>query len=150
MRYKIQTGMLAWILFRLTGLALVVYLAMHITVISNLHDPDKFDATMRFLGSWQFRVLEIGLFLVVLYHALNGIRIIVVDFFNGALYQAKLFWSLMAVGVVLFALGTYPMWNHAMHWKGVQQGTIHHTGVGYGSAKELNIAAKSVEVQHEN
>ncbi len=117
MRYRIKTGMLAWLLFRLTGLAIVVYLALHITVISNLHDPEKFNGTMEFLGSWQFRMLEIGLFIVVLYHALNGMRIFIIDFFNGSLYQAKLFWILMAVGLILFATGTYPMLSHALYWK---------------------------------
>ncbi len=116
MQYRWKTGMFAWILFRLSGLALVVYLVMHINVISNLHDPTKFNQTMAFLGSWQFRMLEIGLFGVVLYHSLNGIRIFIVDFFNGALYQAKLFWSLVAVGVVLFIAGSYPILTHALHW----------------------------------
>jgi len=117
MFYRPKTGMLAWILFRITGLALVFYLAMHILVISNLHDPAKFDKTMEFLGSWQFRLLEIGLFLVVLYHALNGIRIFIIDFFNGSLYQAKMWWILMGIGVVLFAAGAYPMFEDALHWK---------------------------------
>jgi len=108
--------MLAWILFRLTGLALVVYLIMHINVISNLHDPARFNEVMDFLGSWQFRMLEIGLFGVVLYHAMNGIRIFIIDFFDGALYQAKLFWSLMGVAVLLFIAGAYPIFSHALYW----------------------------------
>ena len=36
MHYRWKTGMLAWVMFRITGLALVGYLAMHIIVISNL------------------------------------------------------------------------------------------------------------------
>lgn len=127
MIYRFKTGMLAWALFRLTGLALVFYLAMHILVISNLHDAGKFDSTMAFLGSWQFRFLEIGLFAVVLYHALNGIRILIIDFFHGSLFQSKLFWILMAVGLVLFALGTYPMLSHALFWKKAQEsGQVRH------------------------
>jgi len=123
MLYKIKTGMLAWILFRLTGLGLVFYMALHIHVISNLHDPTKFNDAMAFLGSWQFRFLEIGLFILVLYHALNGIRIFIVDFFNGSLYQAKLFWTLMGVGFFLFLAGAYPMVSHALHWKKEQTQT---------------------------
>ena len=122
MHYRWKTGMLAWVLFRVTGLALVAYLAMHIIVISNLHNPAKFDATMAFLGSWQFRILEIGLFVVVLYHALNGVRIFMVDFFNAARSQARIFWILAVVGCVLFIAGAYPMFSHAMHWKQIQQG----------------------------
>lgn len=117
MFYRVKTGMFAWLLFRLTGFALVVYLAMHISVISSLHDPKKFDEVMVFLGSWQFRLLEIGLFYVVLYHALNGIRIFIIDFFNGSLYQARLWWIMMGLGAVLFVAGAYPMVHHAIYWK---------------------------------
>jgi len=135
MRYRWKTGMLAWILFRVTGLALVGYLAMHIMVISNLHDPNKFNSTMKFLGSWQFRILELGLFFVVLYHALNGIRVIIVDFFNGSVHQARMFWGLAVLGFVLFIAGAYPMVSHALYWKDVQGGKIKHESPGYGSSK---------------
>jgi len=129
MHYRWKTGMLAWVLFRITGLALVAYIAMHIIVISNLHDPAKFDKTMAFLGSWKFRMLEIGLFGVVLYHSLNGVRILIVDFFNGSQHQAKLFWGLGVAGYILFAAGTYPMLSHALYWKGVQEGKTPHATV---------------------
>ncbi len=138
MRYRWKTGMLAWVLFRLTGLALVGYLAMHIIVISNLHDPNKFNETMRFLGSWQFRILELGLFFVVLYHALNGIRVIIVDFFNGSVHQAKMFWGLAVLGLILFIAGAYPMVSHALYWKDVQQGKITHDSPGYGMQGDKN------------
>lgn len=117
MHYRWKTGMLAWVLFRISGLALVFYIVMHINVISNLHDPAKFDETMRFLGSWQFRMLELGLFAAVLYHGLNGIRIFLVDFFNGSVKQATIFWSLMGAAVILFAAGAYPMFSRALYAK---------------------------------
>jgi len=121
MFYRYKTGMLAWALFRITGLALVGYLSMHLLVISNLHNPAKFNQTMGILGSWQFRLLEIGLFGAVLYHALNGVRVVMVDFFGFAGRQARLFWVLMAVGAVLFVAGAYPLFSHAMHFKQIQQ-----------------------------
>jgi succinate dehydrogenase / fumarate reductase cytochrome b subunit len=136
MHYRWKTGMLAWVLFRVTGLLLVLYLSMHIIVISNLHDRSTFDKTMDFLGSWQFRLLEIGLFAVVLYHSLNGIRIFIIDFFDGSVSQSKIFWSLAGVGVVLFALGAYPMLSHALYWKDQQNKPTYHavmTGSGSGS-----------------
>jgi len=154
MHYRWKTGMLAWIMFRISGLALVAYLALHIMVISNLHDPDKFNNAMAFVGSWQFRILELGLLIVVLYHALNGVRVFIIDFFNGSLYQAKLFWSLMAVGVVLFALGAYPMLTHALYWKDVQQGRVTHAqssggidgkSTGYADAAGLFDSSSGVE-----
>jgi len=126
MHYRWKTGMLAWVLFRITGLALVAYLAMHIMVISKLHDPAKFNKTMDFLGSWQFRMLELGLFAVVVYHSLNGVRIFLVDFFNASVHQARIFWTLAVVGLILFSAGAYPMISHAMYWKDVQSGRGSH------------------------
>lgn len=124
MRYRYKTGMLAWVLFRLSGLVLVFYLAMHILVISSLSDPNKFDKTMEFLGSWQFRMLEIGLLGLVIYHSMNGVRIFIIDFFDGALYQARLFWVLMAVAAVIFAAGAYPIMHHALYWKKQSSGSV--------------------------
>ena len=126
MLYRVKTGMLAWLLFRITGLGLVAYVALHINVISSLHDPAKFNQTMNFLGSWQFRFLEIGLFIAVLYHAMNGVRIFIIDFFNGSLYQAKLFWTLMIVAFFLFIAGATPIVTHALYWKNKQS---HETSV---------------------
>ena len=115
MWYRVKTGMFAWIIFRITGLALVVYLFMHIHVIGNLYNPAKFDQTMSFLGSPLFRILELGLLAAIIIHAMNGVRIFIVDFGKGALVQAKLFWILFLVGVILFVAGSYPMIQHALH-----------------------------------
>ena len=117
MWYRVKTGMFAWLIFRITGLALVFYLIMHIHVVSSLANPAAFDKTMNFLGSPLFRILELGLLAAVLIHAMNGVRILIVDFGKGALYQAKLFWILFAVGIVLFIAGSYPMISHALHAK---------------------------------
>jgi len=121
MFYKVKTGMFAWIIFRLTGLALAFYLIMHIHVIANLHDPEKFNTIMNFLGSFQFRIIEIGLLTAIIIHSLNGIRILIIDFGNGALYQAKLFWILFATGFILLVVGSYPLISHALYAKKSQQ-----------------------------
>ena len=142
MFYKMKTGMSVWILFRITGLALVFYLTMHILVISSLQNPAWFNRAMSFLGSWQFRLLEIGLFAVVTYHALNGVRIFIVDFFNGALYQAKLFWTLAVIGLILFIIGSYPLYSHALYWKNKPQGELLHSSV---ITPEIDGAAITIE-----
>jgi succinate dehydrogenase/fumarate reductase cytochrome b subunit len=38
----------------------------------------------------------------LIYHALNGVRELIVDFGNGALYHKKLFWVMMVIGVVVY------------------------------------------------
>jgi len=145
MHYRWKTGMLAWVLFRLTGLALILYLSMHIWVISNLHDREKFDLVMNFLGSWQFRLLEIGLFIAVIYHALNGVRIMIVDFWGGAVHQARIFWILAVIGFILFIAGAYPMFKHTLHWMQSSKGIARHTTlVGAPADSPFTLEAHNV------
>jgi succinate dehydrogenase/fumarate reductase cytochrome b subunit len=41
----------------------------------------------------------------LIYHTLNGIRELVIDFGSGALYHKKLFWVMMVIGLVCFVAG---------------------------------------------
>jgi succinate dehydrogenase / fumarate reductase cytochrome b subunit len=123
MQYRVKTGMAAWLLHRITGLGLVFYLILHINVTASLHDPVYFNKVMGFLGSPLFRFLEIGLLACVIYHAMNGIRVIWVDFFGGSAYHQKIFWILAVVGVVIFIFGAIPMIQHGIH--GLPEGFLH-------------------------
>ncbi len=114
-KYRWHSGSFAWIIHRLTGLALTFYLMMHIMVISTLSDPKKFDATMAIVGHPVFKILEIGLLGCILFHALNGVRILIVDFCNGAKYHKLLYWLMMVTVVILTALGGIPFVMEAMH-----------------------------------
>ena len=74
-------GMWAWLLFRISGLVLVFYLVAHIIVISRASRGAS--ASTRCSGrsrSPLFVVLDLALVVAVLYHALNGVRIILMDF----------------------------------------------------------------------
>ena len=94
-------GTWAWILHRLSGLALIFYLCLHIWVINTLtKGPDKFNEIMRFLNSTPFKYLEVGLWGIILFHAFNGVRIIFVDFFKGSLYHKKLFFLLIVSDII--------------------------------------------------
>jgi len=105
--------MVAWLLHRLSGLALTFYLCLHIYVIHSLtYGPERFNAMMKFLGSPLFKALEIGLFGVILYHAFNGIRVIIIDFWGGSRIQKQLFYILMAVAALLFLAGAARMIGH--------------------------------------
>jgi succinate dehydrogenase hydrophobic anchor subunit len=54
----------------------------------------------------------VGLWGVILYHAFNGIRVVIVDFFKGSLVHKKLFVVLIAIALVLWALGSYMLISH--------------------------------------
>ena len=70
----------------------IFYLSLHIWVINSLTYGEKtFNEVMTFLNSPLFKLLEVGLWGVILFHAFNGVRIVIVDFFKGSLAHKKLF-----------------------------------------------------------
>lgn len=109
-------GSWAWILHRLSGLALIFYLCLHIWVINTLTlGPDKFDSVMNFLASPLFKFLEVGLWGVIMYHAFNGARIVIVDFFMGSQFHKKLFFILTAIAAILWIIGSWLLLSH-INW----------------------------------
>ena len=113
LNYYKFVGSWAWILHRLAGLALIFYLSAHIWVINTLaKGASEFNAVMKILNSPLFKYLEVGLWGVILFHAFNGIRIVIVDFFKGSLYQKKLFFIMITLAFVLWALGSYMLLSH--------------------------------------
>lgn len=106
-------GSWAWILHRLSGLALIFYLCLHIWIINTLTIGEAtFNEVMTFLGSPLFKILEVGLWGVILFHAFNGVRVVIVDFFKGSLYQKKLFFILIAIAFVMWAWGSFMILSH--------------------------------------
>ena len=91
----------AFTLNRLTGLALVLYLYLHLSVLSLLLlGESAWDA---FLGVATSSVV-LG-FDVVLFHALNGVRVALVGSGVVPHRQRALFWAGAAVGTVALAYG---------------------------------------------
>ena len=113
MRFHWYTGQVAWVLHRVSGLAIVLYLVIHIYSISALSNPEKFDAEMELYAKPLFRLGEIGLLAACVFHALNGLRVLLVDFGNGARYHKQLFYAVLALSVVVIVVGAIPMLKHA-------------------------------------
>ncbi len=110
MRYRWQTGFWAFLLMRISGVALVVYLVLHINVLKSLLDgPKAFDALMATVQSPFFKLGEIALLGAVVFHALNGLRVIWVDLGPGAKTQKGWFWGVFFVSAVIFILGAIPI-----------------------------------------
>ena len=61
---------------RLTGLTLVAYMFAHVYTLSLLFHPATFDADMRFLNNLVFTFLEWCVAVPVIFHSLNGGRLI--------------------------------------------------------------------------
>ncbi len=105
-----STGFWAFVLRRLTGVALVIYLLLHIWVIGGINGgASTFDSRMEFLGKPLFRLAEIGLLAAVIYHGFDGIRLLIVHYFNVTDYRKSLFYAVMVVSVMLTIAGGLPI-----------------------------------------
>ncbi|CUT04101.1 succinate dehydrogenase, cytochrome b556 subunit [Candidatus Kryptobacter tengchongensis] len=111
--YKKESGGWAWIIHRISGLALTAYLYVHIYALSTLtKGKEAFDAEMALFQKPLFKLLEWLLFAFVLAHTLNGIRIVLVDFGKGAYYHKKAFAYLMIIGIIAFLVMGYFIFSH--------------------------------------
>ncbi len=105
MRYRIRTGALAFIVHRVTGLALVLYLFVHIFSVSRLANPASFNEEMALYSSALFKLAELGLLAFVVAHVLNGARIIAVDFWGASRKQAAVFYGAVIIGALVVFYG---------------------------------------------
>ncbi len=111
-RYKLHPGYLAWILHRATGILLGLYLFLHIWVIHHLAQGEEaFNEVMGVVQSPFFHLLEIGLLATVVYHGLNGLRVVFIDYGNLAnrSLMRKAVYVVLGVSAVLVAAGAVPM-----------------------------------------
>jgi succinate dehydrogenase / fumarate reductase, cytochrome b subunit len=105
-----STGFISFFLRRLTGVALVIYLALHMWVIGSVNQgKEVFDKRMDFLGTPFFHILEIGLLAAVIYHAFDGIRLLIVHYFDVTEYRKSLFYAAFVVSVILTIAGGLPI-----------------------------------------
>lgn len=111
--YRKDTGSWAWIFHRITGIALIGYLFLHIYSVSSLSQGRAaFNSFMEHYTGTFFAILEWLLFAFVLFHSLNGVRIVLVDWADGAKYHKSLYRYSVAVGLILFFAMGYIMFSH--------------------------------------
>ncbi len=113
--YRYFTGSLAYVLHRVTGLALIFFLFFHILSITKSQaTPEAYDLMIRRMQEPDFKIGEILLFAGLLYHGLNGMRIVLVDFaWTRTTHHKKLWWGLAALCAVLLAAGLVPLLLHS-------------------------------------
>jgi succinate dehydrogenase / fumarate reductase cytochrome b subunit len=111
--YKIKEGMLAWIVHKITGVALVAFLIFHIWSMSKMSKgPDAFNAVIEAYKTPLFRAGEILLLGGILFHGINGMRLILGEFTAWAMKQHKLLVYLTYIlAGALFLVGAWFMWR---------------------------------------
>ena len=94
--YRGKSGQWAFVLHRITGFLVFIFLLLHIVDVSLANFSEElYDEVHELYGNVLLRVFEVGLLLALLFHALNGIRIVVVDFFPGAVRNERKLFSVV-------------------------------------------------------
>jgi succinate dehydrogenase / fumarate reductase cytochrome b subunit len=102
-----RLGGFAFILNRLSGIGLVVYLFMHLAILSLLvQGPNAWDTFVDIALSPPVLVFDVILLAGMLFHGLNGIRVGLVGYGVVATRQAALFAGLMIIGAVVLVVAT--------------------------------------------
>jgi len=103
--YK-NSGFISFVLRRFTGVVLVLYLFTHMLVIgSATQGAEAFDATLAVVQGPAFKIMEIALIAAVAYHAFDGVRLLIVHYFNVISYRKSMFYAAFAVAAFFTAIG---------------------------------------------
>jgi succinate dehydrogenase / fumarate reductase cytochrome b subunit len=120
--YKGQSGMWSWLLHRITGLGILLFLFIHIVDISLLgFGPRVYNDGILLFDSVVVRLLSLALIGAVLLHAFNGVRVMLIDFWSkGARYQKQLFSIVVVLTVLAFIPLAYfviaPAFSPVVYW----------------------------------
>ena len=107
--YRGREGMWSWVLHRITGVAIYFFLLVHILDTSLVRiSPEAYDAVISTYKTPIMGLGEIALVAAIGLHALNGLRIILIDFTKfGLRHQRLMFWVVIGLWLVLLA-GFFP------------------------------------------
>jgi len=79
--YKGSPGQWSWLLHRITGVAVILFLFAHVVDTAVVGwGPEAYNRVVSVYHNWVVKLLELGLVAAVLYHAINGVKIMVFDF----------------------------------------------------------------------
>jgi succinate dehydrogenase / fumarate reductase cytochrome b subunit len=106
--YRGREGQWAWALHRVGGLGVLAFLCLHLVDTGLLLAGEAaYNHLIRAVyQQWWFQPLEIALGTALLFHALNGLRVILIDFWDREVRYERRLWRAI---LVLFDLLTVPL-----------------------------------------
>src|SRR5664280_1321388 len=95
--------MWSWVAHRVTGVLVFFFLFAHVMDTALVRvSPDTYDKIVDTYKNPVVNLLEVGLVAAVLFHALNGLRIIAIDFWRkGTRYQRQMLYAEVTLFVIL-------------------------------------------------
>jgi len=105
--YKGHTGQWSWLFHRVTGVAIILFLFAHVVDVALVGwGPNAYNRVISVYENPVVRLLELGLVAAVLYHAINGMKILLIDFFPSLAVRIR---ALGIAVVVLFVGSMIPV-----------------------------------------
>ena len=103
LRYRGREGMYGWLFHRISGIAIWAFVILHVIDIYLVGgNPDAYDELLAIYASTIGRILEVLLGAALLYHALNGLRIVVMDFWPSLTrFHRALWWAVWVPFLVI-------------------------------------------------
>ena len=103
--YRGREGMWSWVAHRVTGVLTFFFLFAHVLDTALVRvSPDAYDRVIETYKNPVVAIMELGLVGAVLFHMFNGIRVMLVDFWEkGPRYQRQMLWTVVGVWVVVMA-----------------------------------------------
>jgi succinate dehydrogenase / fumarate reductase cytochrome b subunit len=97
-----REGMWSWVGHRITGVVIFFFLLVHVLDTSLVRvSPGAYDAVMESYKNPLMALGELGLVAAIMFHAFNGLRLILVDFWKqGPKYHRQLLWGVLVVWAV--------------------------------------------------
>ena len=107
--YKGKSGQWAFVLHRITGFLVFMFLLLHVVDVSLVNaSPELYNEVHDLYGNVLLRLFEVGLLAALLFHAFNGLRIVMIDFFPGAIRSEKVMFTIVIFfTVILTAVGGF-------------------------------------------
>jgi succinate dehydrogenase / fumarate reductase cytochrome b subunit len=114
--YRGREGMWSWVAHRVTGVLIFFFLFAHVLDTALVRvSADSYDRVIDTYKTPLVNVMELGLVGAVLFHALNGLRVMAIDFWDkGARFQRQMTWAIVAVFIVVMVPGAYFMLKHTV------------------------------------
>ena len=112
--YRGREGMWSWVAHRITGMLIFVFLFSHVVDTALVRvSPEAYNLVIESYKNPVVGAGEAGLVAAIIFHAFNGVRIMLVDFWSdGPRYQRQMLWGVVGLWAVLFIPFLV---RHAMH-----------------------------------
>ena len=112
--YRGDPGMWSWVLHRITGATIFFFLFVHVLDTALVRvSPQAYNEVVESYKTPIVGLMELGLVAAVLYHALNGVLVILVDFWAQCpRYQRQMLWGVAATWLVVMVPATVVIGKH--------------------------------------